>query len=68
MIEMPLIRLAEVADIESGAGFPLHHQGKGEEEQPFDALLNAFEELLARSPHFASHGDETRRNVTSWRV
>lgn len=35
MTELQFVRLAEVADIESGAGFPLQHQGKHNEKFPF---------------------------------
>jgi type I restriction enzyme S subunit len=58
VIEMPLIRLAEVADIESGAGFPLHHQGKGEEQFPFlkvsDMNLPGNERCINRWNHSVS--------------
>jgi len=35
LTELQFVRLAEVADIESGAGFPLQHQGKHNEKFPF---------------------------------
>ena len=62
MIELRLVRLAEVADIESGAGFPLHHQGKNREQYPFlkvsDMNLVGNDRCIYRWNHSVS--EETR--------
>lgn len=58
MTELPLTRLAEVADIESGAGFPLHHQGRDQEQFPFlkvsDMNLPGNERCIHRWNHSVS--------------